>query len=106
RLVLPSPVSLSSPWNWDIGRSARPRGQKMRYRIGIGNGGARAGGDMMDSAVPAKGEGARLRTGACGRAPAGRWKGTNVADHHRLARVLPDDRAGHLLLPPVRRGPR
>ena len=84
RLVLPSPVSLSSPWNWDIGRSARPRGQKMRYRIGIGNGGARAGGDMMDSAVPAKGEGARLRTGACGRAPAGRWKGTNVADHPRL----------------------
>src|SRR4029077_9517338 len=71
----PGLFSLSSPWSCGHGRDRT----EMRYRIGIGNSVARAGGDMMDSAGPAKAN------------AAGGQKGTNVADHIWPAGVLPDD---------------
>ena len=55
RRVLTSPASLSSPMSCGIGPRPPPAGPKMRYRICIGNGAARVGGDMMGLAVPAKG---------------------------------------------------
>src|SRR5262249_57011927 len=86
RCVLAGPVSLSSPMSCGVCQRLPPPGPKN---------------EVSDLYRQRRCEGRRRHDGF---SRTGK-RGANGADHPRLARVLPDDGAGRLLLPPVRRGP-